>query len=164
LRQTYVIPEEIVEGPQAHGYAKSDDHTKVSLSFGFAAANIVTTADDLQQFGMALFSGQLLDPATYELMEQFVDGKGKYNMPDLEYGLGLMRNHLPVSPGPDGRPRSEDLTRVVGHIGGFGGFRAALWYAPESGTLIALSVNQTSTDPNELATRVFEAILQQQGR
>jgi len=85
-------------------------------------------------------------------------------MPSLEYGLGLMRNHLPVGPGPDGQPRPEDLTRVVGHIGGFGGFRAALWYVPESGTLIALSVNQTSTDPNELATQVFEAILQQQGR
>jgi hypothetical protein len=53
--------------------------------------------------------------------------------------------------------------RVVGHIGGFGGFRAALWYAPESGTLVALSVNQASTDPNELATRVFDAILRQQG-
>jgi D-alanyl-D-alanine carboxypeptidase len=163
LRQTYVIPEENVEGPQAHGYSKSDDHTEVSLSVAFAAANIVTTVDDLRQFGMALFTGQLLEPATWELMGQYVDGKGRYNMPSLEYGLGLMRHHLPVGPGPDGQPRPEDLTRVVGHIGGFGGFRAALWYVPESGTLIALSVNQTSTDPNGLATQVFEAILQQQG-
>jgi hypothetical protein len=96
-------------------------------------------------------------------MEQFVNGKGQYHMPDLEYGLGLMRNRLLVGAGADGQPRSAEESHVVGHIGGFSGFRAALWYAPESGTLVALSVNQASTDPNELATRVLEAILKQQG-
>jgi D-alanyl-D-alanine carboxypeptidase len=164
LRQTYVVPEDTVEGPQAHGYSKSDDQTKLALSFTFAAANIVTTIDDLRRFGSALFAGQLLKPATHELMEQFVDGKGKYSMPDLEYSFGLMRNRLPVGPGPDGQPRPASASRVIGHIGGFGGFRAALWYAPESETLVALSVNQASTDPNKLATQVFDAILKQQGR
>jgi CubicO group peptidase (beta-lactamase class C family) len=95
-------------------------------------------------------------------MQQFVNGKGQYGMPELEYGLGLMRNRLPVGPGPDGQPRPAEASRVVGHIGGFGGFRAALWYAPQSQVLVALSVNQTSTDPNQLATKVFDAILSQQ--
>jgi D-alanyl-D-alanine carboxypeptidase len=164
LRATYFAPEEQVAGPQARGYSKSDDHTEIAMSFGFAAANIVTTADDLRRFGHALFGDQLLEPETRDLMEQFVNGKGQYGMPELEYGLGLMRNRLPVGPGPDGQPRPEAESRVIGHIGGLGGFRAALWYAPESQMLVALSVNQTSTDPNQLATQVFDALLEQQGR
>jgi peptidoglycan/LPS O-acetylase OafA/YrhL/CubicO group peptidase (beta-lactamase class C family) len=163
LRETYVTPEEQVQGPQARGYSKGDDHTAIAMSFGFAAANIVTTADDLRRFGHALFAGQLLEPETYDLMEQFVDGKGQYGMPELEYGLGLMRNQLPVGLGPNGQLRPAEQSRVIGHIGGLGGFRAALWYAPESQTLVALSVNQTSTDPNRLATQVLDALLKQQG-
>jgi peptidoglycan/LPS O-acetylase OafA/YrhL/CubicO group peptidase (beta-lactamase class C family) len=163
LRETYFAPDQQVVGPQARGYSKGDDHTAIAMSFGFAAANIVTTADDLRRFGHALFAGQLLEPETHDLMEQFVDGKGQYGMPELEYGLGLMRNRLPVGPGPNGQPRPEAQSRVIGHIGGLGGFRAALWYAPASQTLVALSVNQTSTDPNQLATQVLDALLKQQG-
>jgi D-alanyl-D-alanine carboxypeptidase len=164
LHSTYALPDDTVEGPQARGYSKSVDQTNVAMSFTFAAANIVTTVDDLRVFGGALFTDRLLKPATRELMEQFVNGKGQYDMADLEYGLGLMRYSLPVGLGPDGQPRPADASRVVGHIGGFGGFRAALWYAPVEGTLVALSVNQASTDPNDFATRVFEAILQHQER
>lgn len=164
LRATYALPDDTVEGPQAHGFSKSVDQTEVAMSFTFGAANIVTTVGDLRVFGSALFTNRLLKPATRELMEQFVNGKGQYDMADLEYGLGLMRYSLPVGPGPNGQPRPAEASRVVGHIGGFGGFRAALWYAPADGTLVALSVNQASTDPNDFATQLFEAILQHQGR
>jgi D-alanyl-D-alanine carboxypeptidase len=159
LRATYVVPAEKVQGPQARGYSKSDDHTEVAMSFTFGSANIVTTMDDLRTFGMALFAGDLLDDSAREQMQQFVNGKGKYDMPDLEYGLGLMGNQLPIAAGEAGEVRKQ---RVVGHIGGFGGFRAATWYAPEDGTLVALAVNQSSTDPNDLATQVFGAILARQ--
>jgi peptidoglycan/LPS O-acetylase OafA/YrhL/CubicO group peptidase (beta-lactamase class C family) len=164
LRQTYMVPDDVVEGPQARGYSKSVDQTDVAMSFTFGAANIVTTVDDLRVFGSALFTDQLLKPDTRALMEQFVNGKGQYDMTDLEYGLGLMRYSLPVGPGPDGNARPAEASRVVGHIGGFGGFRAAMWYAPADGTLVALSVNQASTDPNDFATRVFETILESEGR
>ena len=81
-------------------------------------------------------------------------------MPDLEYGLGLMGNQLPTAATDQS---GEPATRwVIGHIGGFGGFRAALWYAPEDSILVTLSVNQASTDPNKLATQVFDAILARQ--
>jgi hypothetical protein len=53
---------------------------------------------------------------------------------------------------------------VVGHIGGFGGFRSALWTAPESGIAIALGMNQGAINPNILAARVFDAILRAQER
>ncbi|HEU5101216.1 MAG TPA: serine hydrolase [Roseiflexaceae bacterium] len=164
LHATYALPDDTVEGPQARGYSKSVDQTDVAMSFTFAAANIVTTVDDLRVFGSALFTDRLLKPTTREQMQQFVNGKGQYDMTDLEYGLGLMRYSLPVGPGPNDQPRPAEASRVVGHIGGFGGFRSALWYVPADGTLVALSVNQASTDPNDLATQVFDAILQHEGR
>ena len=49
----------------------------------------------------------------------------------------------------------------MGHIGGF---RSAVWFAPEGSIVIALSVNQAATDPNKLATRIFDTILTHQGR
>jgi peptidoglycan/LPS O-acetylase OafA/YrhL/CubicO group peptidase (beta-lactamase class C family) len=159
LRATYVVPAETVEGTQAHGYSKDDDRTEAAMSFTFGSANIVTSIDDLRTFGISLFAGDLLKDTTLKQMQQFVNGKGQYNMPALEYGLGLMGDQLPVAIAD----RSEAATRrVIGHIGGFGGFRAALWYAPEDGMLVALSVNQASTDPNKLASQVFSAMLAHQ--
>ena len=92
-------------------------------------------------------------------MLQFVSGKGQYKMPALEYGLGVMRNKLAVGAGADGQARSDELKTVMGHIGGFGGFRSAVWHAPATGITIALGENQGATDPNILATRVFDAVL-----
>lgn len=158
MAETYVASEEPVQGAQAHGYAKGDDQTDVAMSFAFGTASIVTTSSDLSRFGTALFGGKLLKPETMEQMKQFVNGKGQYNMPKLEYGLGLMSNYLPIS------VEGADTGRVFGHIGGYGGFRAALWYAPESQVLIALGVNQSSTDPNDLATKVFDTLLAAQGQ
>jgi peptidoglycan/LPS O-acetylase OafA/YrhL/CubicO group peptidase (beta-lactamase class C family) len=159
LTHTYVVPQETVEGPQAHGYSKGTDQTDVSMSFTFGSANIVTTVDDLRVFGDALFSAQLLKPETLKLMQQFVNGKGQYAMPKLEYGLGLMHNRVLMS--PDAGEKFSTSVNVIGHIGGFGGFRTALWYAPESNILVVLSVNQAAVDPNELVVPIFEAMLRQ---
>jgi D-alanyl-D-alanine carboxypeptidase len=164
LTQTFFTPEQAVQGEQARGYSNAIDQTDAPMSIVFATASIVSTADDVRRFADGLFEGRLLKPDTQALMQTFVNGKGQYNMPKLEYGLGLMRNQLPVGPGPGGQPRSAEVTTVIGHIGGFGGFRSAVWYAPASGITFALGVNQAATDPNKLATRVFEAVLTHQGR
>jgi CubicO group peptidase (beta-lactamase class C family)/peptidoglycan/LPS O-acetylase OafA/YrhL len=164
LKQTFFAPEEPVQGEQAHGYSNAIDQTNAPMSIVFATASIVSTTDDVRRFIEALFDGRVLAPETLDLMKSFVGGKGQYNMPNLEYGLGVMRNRLPVGAGPDGRPRPAEASRVMGHIGGFGGFRAAVWSAPESGITIALGINQAATDPNKLATRVFDAILTHLGR
>ncbi len=150
LEHTYSVPEDTVAGPQARGYSKGDDQTDVGYVASPSRLRISSpTVDDLGRFGSALFANQLLEPESLALMQQFVDGKGQYNMPKLAYGLGLMRNSL----------LSGSDERVIGHIGGFGGFRAALWYHPESDILVALSVNQASTDPNDLAAQMFGALL-----
>ncbi|HEU4325217.1 MAG TPA: serine hydrolase [Roseiflexaceae bacterium] len=164
LASTYFPPDEAIEGAQSRGYSRQRDQTAISMSFVFGTAHIVSTPSDVRRFGEAVFGGELLEPGFQEQMLQFVSGRGSYNMPELEYGLGVMRNRLPVGPGPDGQARPAEASRVLGHIGGFGGFRSALWHAPESGITVALGVNQASTDPNILATKLFDAILTAQGR
>jgi D-alanyl-D-alanine carboxypeptidase len=154
LEATYFPQEEAVEGPYARGYARTQDQSDVALSWAFATANIVSTAEDVARFSAALHSGELLELATLEQMYSFVDGKGQYNMPELAYGLGLMRHRLPVRASID-----PEQSIVYGHIGGFGGFRSATWYAPTSGITIAINVNQASTDPNILAAQILDAAL-----
>jgi len=95
----------------------------------------VSTASNVRRFGEGLFGGELLQPETLSLMQTFEDGYGQYNMPELEYGLGIMRHRLPVGPQPDGH-----------------------------GITIALAVNQFSTDLNTLATCAFDAVLTAQDR
>jgi D-alanyl-D-alanine carboxypeptidase len=164
LDNTFFPPDETVRGAMARGYRQRHDQTNISLSFAFATANLVSTAGDVQRFGDALFGGKLLKPETMDLMLTFKNGKGQYNMPELEYGLGVMRNRLEVGVDARGIARPKTASTVLGHTGGFGGFRSALWHAPESGITIALGMNQGATDPNILAARVFKAILTSQGR
>ncbi len=164
LERTFFAPDEPVPTTAARGYGVAVDQTHVAMSFAFATANLVSTAEDVQRFMEALVNGELLQPETLNMMYVFVNGQGQYNMPELEYGLGLMRNRLPVGPDANGQPRPAAASTVLGHIGGFGGFRSAVWSAPESGITIALGVNQAAMDPNTLATRVLDAILTHQGR
>jgi D-alanyl-D-alanine carboxypeptidase len=157
LKHTYFPPDDTVQGTVARGYRQQVDQTNISLSFAFATANLVSTADDVRRFGDALFGGRLLKAETMEQMFRFKNGKGQYNMPMLEYGLGVMRNQLEIGTGRH-RQSHKAARTVLGHTGGFGGFRSALWHEPESGITIALGMNQGATDPNILAARVFEAI------
>jgi peptidoglycan/LPS O-acetylase OafA/YrhL/CubicO group peptidase (beta-lactamase class C family) len=156
LQHTFVLPEEDAPPSLAHGYSQGTDITSASMSFAFATGNIVSTGDDLQRFGRALFAEELLKAETRDLMLQFVSGRGQYDMPALEYGLGVMRNQLPLDAAGGRDPRAG---RVLGHIGGYGGFRTALWYAPSSGITIALSLNQSFTDPNGLAAQALDRTL-----
>lgn len=164
LEGTFFAPDEPIPGSPARGYSRTVDQTNVAMSFAYATANLVSTAGDVRRFADALVNGELLQPEMQNQMFTFVNGKGQYNMPELEYGLGLMRNRLDVGPALNGQARPAEASRVVGHIGGFGGFRSAVWSAPDSGITIALGVNQAATDPNILATQVFNAILTHQGR
>ncbi|MBC8160349.1 MAG: beta-lactamase family protein [Roseiflexaceae bacterium] len=164
MSETYFDPEDVVEGPRARGYRGEADVFAISLSIVFATANIVSTTSDIVKFGQGIQNGLLLSPAMLELLYQFENGQGQYNMPELGYGHGIMRNQLYVGPDAYGQPQPKAASTVVGHIGGFGGFRSALWTAPVNGITIALGVNQGATDPNILATRVFDAVLRHQSK
>jgi CubicO group peptidase (beta-lactamase class C family) len=157
LERTYFAPDEPIEGPFATGYGGNAVQHDVAMSFAYATANLVSTTEDVQTFGRALLAGSLLSAESRELMLGFVSGRGQYGMPELAYGLGVMRNLLPVG-------RGAEESTVYGHIGGYGGFRSALWHAPASGVTIALGVNQAGTDPNLLAAALFDATLDVMGR
>ncbi len=157
LNDTFFTPDEAIEGSFATGYAQSTNQGNVAMSFAFGTANLVSTVDDIQTFARALFAGNLVSDASRAQMLTFVNGKGQYSMPDLAYGLGVMRNVLPVA-------RAPVQSTVYGHIGGFGGFRSAVWHAPDSGVTLALGVNQGSTNPNILAQNVFATVLDSIGQ
>lgn len=152
LDSTFFAPDEAIAGAFATGYAQSTSQRDVAMSFAYGTANLVSTVDDVQTFARALFAGDLVSDESRAQMLTFVNGYGQYNMPDLAYGLGVMRNVLPVA-------RAPEQSTVYGHIGGFGGFRSAVWHAPNSGITIALGVNQASTNPNILAQDVFATVL-----
>jgi D-alanyl-D-alanine carboxypeptidase len=134
------------------------------MTFVYATGNIITTAEDLQRFGEALFMGDLLSPESRATMTTVVETGGAYAMPELQYGLGVMRARLNVGPTVEGAARQEEASAVLGHIGGLAGFRSAVWWVPESGITIALGLNQANVDPNVLARDVLEVILTWQGR
>jgi hypothetical protein len=69
-----------------------------------------------------------------------------------------------VGPAPDGRDRAAEANLVLGHIGGYGGFRSAIWYAPNSDLVIAVGLNQSLVDPNDLAAAVLDQMLTAIGR
>ncbi len=164
LRQTVVAPDEAVPGRLVHGYAGTKDLTHLNLSYAWASGNIVSTVDDLGRFVRALFGGRLLQPATLARMYSWIDTRHALGVPELSYGLGVMRHRLPVRHDSQGGQRPAAASVVLGHIGNLGGYRSAVWYVPASGITIALSLNQGGVSPVPLTTRVLEVILNHQSR
>lgn len=164
MRHAAFLPQEPAPANLAHGYSYEHDLTRSSMSFAFGTANLAMTADDLARFGRALFAEELLRAETRDMMLEFVSGRGQYDMPDLAYGLGVMRNRLPIGAAADGAERPEAANLVLGHIGGYGGFRAALWYAPDSGVVIVVGLNQAQTDPNDLSAAALDRVLASMGQ
>ncbi len=164
LRHTFFAPYEPVEGTIAQGYIDVSDRADVSMTFVFATGNIVATAGDLRAFADGLFGGRLLNAQSLAEMRTVVETGGAYDMPELQYGLGVMQAQLAVGPGPTGDERADELSVVLGHIGGIAGSRAAVWHIPATGITIALSLNQANIDPNLLARDTLDVILAWQGQ
>jgi CubicO group peptidase (beta-lactamase class C family) len=164
LADTYFAPQDDVPDGIAQGYIGASDRADVSMTFVFGTGNLVSTAADMRRFAEGLFGGRLLSPAALAEMERFSFTGGAYDMPELEYGLGLMRARLDVGPRADGVERSDELNVVEGHIGGIAGFRTALWRVSGTGVTIALGLNQADIDPNILARDTLAAILEWQGQ
>nr|PZN29822.1 MAG: hypothetical protein DIU80_08680 [Chloroflexota bacterium] len=139
----------------AHGYQRRRDLTELDMSFAWAAGNMASTADDLARFARALFGGELLGAEMMAEMASFTPAGGGGWSRTLRYGLGLMEERL----------RSGDVSAVVyGHTGMLGGYRTALWYAPDSGVAVVAALNLHSADPRGLAAEALAAALSQAGR
>ncbi|MEZ4380967.1 MAG: serine hydrolase domain-containing protein [Nannocystaceae bacterium] len=98
---------------------------KIDLSAFGAAGNVVTTADDLSRWAVALFEGRLLKPETVAAMIETTNDDG--------YALGWI-------------PETEFGQGVVGHPGGVEGFNAAIRYYRGDRTLILAIANNDVID------------------
>jgi D-alanyl-D-alanine carboxypeptidase len=164
LKSTFFEPDDRVQGPMMRGYAGNGDWTDIHPSYAWGAGSIVSTVEDLSIFGQALFEGRLMSPGTLSAMLSFVDAGSSFGMRGLEYGLGVMRYRLEVGAGPNGRTRPASASLALGHIGGIGGYRAALWYLPESKITIAAGFNEANVDPVPLPNAVLDTVLDHLGR
>jgi D-alanyl-D-alanine carboxypeptidase len=125
------------------------------MSFAWAAGSMTSTTDDLARFAQALFGGALLRPEMLDLMQGYI-GTGSGS---LGYGLGLMQDQISPGVRADGQPRWAALGLVRGHTGGLIGERTVLWYLPERGITLAVTINLMSADPNRVAERALNVVL-----
>jgi CubicO group peptidase (beta-lactamase class C family) len=97
----------------------------IDLSDRLPAGGVLSTADDLARFGLALTGGKLVGAATAKLM--FTSQRTTAGH-DTGYGLGFE-----VQPSPFGT--------FVGHTGAVDGGTAGLLIHPASGAVLALTTN-----------------------
>jgi CubicO group peptidase (beta-lactamase class C family) len=116
----------------------------------YAGASVfVSTPSDLVRFGMAMSSGNLLQPATVELLQtsQRLDSGEQTG-----YGLGWYVKTVALA----GKP-----TRAIGHNGdALGGMVASLVTFPEHGIVVAVTSNISHADTFSLAMAIAETFAQ----
>ena len=147
MTRTFIPSVEPVPGGVIPGYfdTDSDGHTEnigggswpAVETEGEALGNIVSTAEDLLRFDLALFHGELLDPASMDAMLTAGD----------EYGLGVQ--HWQAAAG----------VPVVGHSGSDPGFGATMAYLPGHDIAIVVLTNDSSTDPTDLTAVTARLLL-----
>jgi D-alanyl-D-alanine carboxypeptidase len=162
LRQRYLVPlglgrtfyevDERSRGAVAHGYRFAGskrtlppidlaDGTGVTpfrsvVTAAGAAGSIASTSSDIARWAHALYSGQVLDAASLELM--IGDAKAtallKARVP---YGLGVQEVAI-------------SGFRTLGHSGRLLGSQGVVRYFPDAGLTIAVLTNQNRADPSKI--------------
>jgi len=139
LKDTSFTPELANAGATVHGYqlieGENVDVSDTNTSWAWAAGGMVSTAADLLTFGQALFTGELLDQASFAEMSAFG--------PDGE-GMGLYGGETP----------SGDILLNDGNSAGFTSFLVRV--PDESLTLVLLT--NTGTPIVDPGTVVIVAI------
>jgi D-alanyl-D-alanine carboxypeptidase len=149
LRDTYVAGHDPhLRHPSARGYEAVHssiwltDLTTYNMSVAVGSGDLVSSADDLNQFYSALLGGRLLPHTLLRQMQQTEPA-----FPGFEYGLGLGRTEL----------CGQD---VWGHVGGVPGYGTYSFISPRSARQITISVNRglTLTQTAEDAINALIAI------
>ncbi len=101
MKDSYYLPfySENLLRQMAHGYYLTFDNTKVSASWGYGAAALVSTPHQIVMWVQKLFGGIILSPQSLELMENTValdTGKASENIAISAYGLGTFRMNTPA--------------------------------------------------------------------
>ncbi|TYQ14508.1 UNVERIFIED_ORG: D-alanyl-D-alanine carboxypeptidase [Gordonia westfalica J30] len=121
------IPDPHVDGVTSQGQpaGQTVDSTNWNPSFAFTAGAVISTLDDLQRWGDALFTGRgVLDPATQQLRRDSILTSPPPNTATAGYGIGIGNR--------DG---------WWGHDGDFPGFNSSLFHNYDSDTTIIILVN-----------------------
>ncbi len=106
---------------------KTVDSTNWNPSFAFTAGAVISTLDDLQRWGDALFTGRggVLNPSTQQLRRDSILTSPPPNTATAGYGIGIGNR--------DGW--------WGGHDGDFPGFNSSLFHDYDSDTTIIILVN-----------------------
>ena len=118
------------------------------VSAAGAAGSMASNADDLARWARSLYGGDVLDPASLEMMLADID-RTAVHKPPIGYGLGV--EALQVA----GHP-------TLGHAGRFLGSRAVVRWLPDQRIAIAILTNQSRTDPNVVLAELLALALRPQ--
>ena len=107
-------------------------------SFGWSAGAIVSTASDVARWAVALFTDDVLSPASLELMTTPVlDADGD------QYALGAF-------------VESNESDTIYGHTGGYRGCLTYMYFHESSATAVVAMTNQEGTNLRDPPMRIGE--------
>jgi D-alanyl-D-alanine carboxypeptidase len=152
LHTRFDVASELIPG-RARGYDVIDgapvNAAPLSMSIPFSSGGLLSTAGDLVQWQLALRSGKVLSPASWQLMTtpgKLADGS------ETRYGFGLFLD------GIDGHPN-------LMHEGGIPGFNAILVLFTHEDLSIAVLSNSPAASAGQLAADIArEAFRLEAGR
>ncbi len=154
LASAFDHPERIVPG-RARSYRLVDERTvnyypNENVTYKFASGGMISTAEDLVRFGMALDGGRLLNPKTVDLMftpqlKNVLSFEGENPASPLRWDQALMW-----------RIRNDDSGRpYVNHCGSVKGYNACLILYVEEGLVVAVMENGGGAGPAIREALVF---------
>ncbi len=114
-----------LKGPIARGFEDGDDVTSADPSWIWAAGGIVSTADDVSLFFLALLDARLTSP---ESLKQMLAPRDAVVPAGGPYGLGIER-------------METDCGTAYGHHGSVPGYTADAWTMPGKDRQVVVLVN-----------------------
>lgn len=152
LQDTFTELRESLPGGFVEGYedldedGEQDETRQYNAGLGLGDGGLISTAYDVARFAHTLFTtNELLDPATFEEMTDWIDD-GEEGW----YGLGLCGWE------------DETWGEGWGHSGAMEGFLSTLWHLTEyEATLVVLSNEADDSDPDGLAEQLLEIALEE---
>jgi CubicO group peptidase (beta-lactamase class C family) len=141
MKNTGLDSDELILPRRAQGYIKDKDgiiHARSeSMSVPWAAGSLYSTTGDLLLWEHALFSGKVLNDASFKAMT--TPGLGGY-------GLGIAI-------------KKQDNVTVVEHDGGIEGFNTHLSYVPERKIAIVVLSNVNGLAPDTMGGQLLDTVL-----
>jgi CubicO group peptidase (beta-lactamase class C family) len=113
-------------------------------SYKIPGGGLVSTAEDLVRFGMALMSGKLLKRATLEQMW-------------TPTGVPVLGSGQPSNYGLGFEIVTVDGQKVVSHAGGQQGTTTELVMVPGKSFAVATMANDDQADPSEVNRKILES-------